>query len=307
MKISFIVPCYNEGDNITKFHETLRRVWDEAGFGDEYVPELLFVDDGSSDNSPELLMKLSGEDHHVKYTRFSRNFGKEAAIFCGLKQAMGDAVIVLDADLQHPPAVIPQMVEKWREGYDVVNGVKSDRGEESAPHRFFAGVFYFLMEKLTGFDLKGASDFKLLDRKVVDILTDLSERATFFRGLTCWVGFRSTSVFYEVENRSSGRSKWSLKSLFNYALSNITSFTYLPLKIIALVGIIVILIGLWLGIDALVSYIRGEAVGGYPSLVILITIATGGIMLSLGIIAIYIAKIYLEVKKRPRYIVEERR
>lgn len=306
-KISIVVPCYNEEATIDKFHSAIKKLWENKQTADSYELELIFINDGSTDTTRGMIEKLSETDPCVRYTSFSRNFGKEAAIFCGLKQATGDAVIVMDSDLQHPVSAIPEMLGKWEEGYDIVEGIKLNRGRESRSHGLFAGLFYKLISSMVGFDMAGSSDYKLMDRKVVDTLNSLPEKATFFRALSYWVGYRQTTVKYEVADRIAGESKWSGISLLKYAVSNLTSFTYAPLHLIAIVGAIIILIGVGLGIDAIISYFHGESVGGYPSLVILITLATGGIMLSLGIIAVYIAKMYAEIKGRPRYIIDKQK
>ena len=306
-KISVVVPCYNEEATIDKFHSTVKSLWSERGLSDRYELELIFINDGSSDKTNDIICSLSEKDSSVRYTSFSRNFGKEAAIFCGLKQATGDAVVVMDSDLQHPPATMTEMIAKWEDGYEIVEGIKSSRGKESRSHGFFAGVFYKLISHMVGFDMAGSSDYKLMDRKVVDTLNTLPEKATFFRALSYWVGYKQTSVSYEVADRVAGESKWSGISLLKYAIKNLTSFTYAPLHLISIVGTVILLIGIGLGIDAIISYANGESVGGYPSLVILITLATGGIMLSLGIIAVYIAKMYSEIKGRPRYIIDKQK
>ncbi len=301
-KISVIVPCYNEEETIEKFYEAITDLWKDMP---AYELEVVFVDDGSKDKTHELAKKLSKDDDRIRYTSFSRNFGKEAAIFCGLRQATGHAAVVIDADLQHPVETIRDMAVKWEEGYDIVEGMKASRGKESKTHGLFAGLFYKLISAMIGFDMNNSSDFKLMDRRVVDTLNDMTEKDTFFRALSYWVGFRSTSVEYVVQDRVGGESKWSSAALVRYALKNLTSFTYMPLHLISVIGSVITLIGIGLGIDAIISYASGEAIGGYPSLVILIVLATGGIMLSLGIIAVYLAKMYEELKDRPRYIVRD--
>ncbi|MBQ0027879.1 MAG: glycosyltransferase [Lachnospiraceae bacterium] len=301
-KISIVVPCYNEEETITKFHDAIHKLWEDIN---NYELELLFIDDGSSDKTLELIRSLAQTDTSVRYSSFSRNFGKEAAIFCGLKQATGDSVVVIDADLQHPVSTITDMIGKWEEGYDVIEGIKSNRGKESVSHGLMAKLFYKLIGKMVGFDMNNSSDFKLIDRKVVDALNHLEEKVTFFRALTFWVGFKSTYVEYDVHERAGGSTKWNSRSLMKYAIYNLTSFSYAPLYCILWVGAIVIFIGFLLGIDAIISYIQGQAVGGYPSIVILIILSVGAIMTSLGIIAVYIARMFEEIKGRPRYIVRE--
>ena len=303
-KLSVIVPCYNEEESIELFYRSIIQMWNsKEGIFSKYQLELIFVNDGSKDRTGDIIKKLSQNDSRVMYTSFSRNFGKEAAIFCGLKQTTGDAAVIIDADLQHPLPTMGDMLEKWEEGYEIVEGIKVDRGNESKSYGLFANLFYNIISKLTGFDMKNSSDFKLISRRVIDTLNNMTEKETFFRALTFWTGYRSISVSYEVHERVAGSSKWSTKSLISYAVKNIVAFTYTPLYLIFFAGIAVLLLGLGFGIDALITFVRGEAVGGYPSLVLIITVATGGIMLSLGIIATYIAKIYQEVKNRPKYIV----
>jgi dolichol-phosphate mannosyltransferase len=242
----------------------------------------------------------------VRGISFSRNFGKEAAIFAGLKEAKGDACVVTDCDLQFPPEVIPQMVERWQQGFEVVEGKKSTRGKENAAHGLFARLFYRLIGKATGMDMQSSSDFKLLDRKVVDALNLLTERDTFFRALSFWAGFRTTTVEFDVAERVNGESKWSIRSLMRYAVNNITSFTTAPLKLITLLGGLLIFCSLVLGAITLVQYFMGTAVEGFTTVILLLLLIGGSIMISLGIIGHYIARIYDEVKNRPRYLVARR-
>ncbi|MDD3403534.1 MAG: glycosyltransferase family 2 protein [Hespellia sp.] len=300
-KLSIIVPCYNESDTVEVFYEELTKVEQTI---EDMEFELIFVNDGSKDDTFEILERMHQNGCGLKAYSFSRNFGKEAAMFAGLHKATGDCCIVMDADLQHPPAVIPKMVELWRQGYEVVEGTKIDRGKESVAHKLFAKMFYSLMNKCMGMDMSNSSDFKLLDRKVIDILCALKERNTFFRALSFWVGFRSTIVEYETQERIAGSSKWSYFSLIKYALSNVVSFTFWPLYLINVIGAVLLVVGAGMGIDAVISFFRGHAIDGYPSLVILMWLATGGIMSALGIIGIYIAKIYDELKARPQYIID---
>lgn len=306
-RISVIVPCYNEESTIELFYETITAMWsNDEKLNNNYELELQFIDDGSKDKTYPLIKALSQKDNRVHFSSFSRNFGKEAAMFCGLRQSTGDGVVMIDADLQHPIETIKDMINKWEEGFDVIEGIKATRGKEAKSHGLFANLFYKLISQMTGFDMKNSSDFKFLDRKVVDVLDSFTEKETFFRALTFWSGFKSTSVEYEVHERVAGSSKWSTKSLIKYAFRNLTSFTFTPLYIIAFMGIIVMLIGIVLGIDAVITYFLGKAVGGYPSLIVLIVLATGAILLSLGIIAVYIAKMFQEIKNRPRYIIQDK-
>jgi len=300
--ISIVVPCFNEEESLHAFYNALISAWENIN----YNLELIFVDDGSKDSTYNIIKELSNSDSRIHFSSFSRNFGKEGAIFCGLRQANGDAVIIMDADLQHPVSVIPLMLKRYEEGFDIVEGKKTNRGNESFIHKAFANVFYWIICKITGFDMANSSDFKLLDRKVVDILSDIKETDTFFRAMSFWVGFSSTTVDYEVAERIAGDSKWSSKSLIKYAISNITAFTNTPLHLILKMGLFIFIIGILLAIDAIVSYFAGESIGGYPSLVVLIVLATSVIMSSLGIIALYLSKMYAELKGRPQYVIKDK-
>lgn len=300
--LSIVVPCYNEETVIEQFYEVTEERLKDLSVEKEYI----FVDDGSKDTTLEKLKNLCKEKNNAHFASFSRNFGKEAAIFAGLHEAKGDAVVVLDADLQHPPEVIMEMVSLWKQGYEVVEGVKSSRGKESLFHKMLAGSFYKMISGFMGIDMNNTSDYKLMDRKVVDVLCALKERNTFFRALSFWVGFRTTSVEYEVQERVAGETKWSFFSLIKYAFRNLISFTFAPLYMIVTVGVLFLIGGLALAIDAIVDYFMGAAVAGYPTTIVLQVISTGCILFSIGIVGIYIAKIYDEIKERPQYIIRER-
>ena len=299
--ISLVIPSFNEEENIENTVNTLKTLLDPEDF--DY--ELVFVNDGSSDGTFEKISAASERDERVKGISFSRNFGKEAAIFAGLQAAVGDACVVIDCDLQHPPTLIHEMVAKWRGGFEVVEGVKSSRGRESLFHRMCAGLFYRIMSRLIKIDMRSTSDYKLLDRKVVDVLLSLTERNTFFRALTFWVGFKSVKLEYEVEERKFGTTKWSFRSLMKYAINNATSFSTLPLQLVTFMGMVSIFGGIILGIQTLVKYFMGKAEAGFPTVILLQLFIGGLIMLSLGIIGHYLARIYEEVKGRPKYIVRE--
>ena len=299
--LSIVLPSYNEEQNISNTAKVLAQLLEQEKI--EY--ELVFVSDGSKDATYEEILKASEENPRVKGAKFSRNFGKEACIFAGLRLTTGDAVIVMDCDLQHPPQVIPQMWKLWNEGYEVVEGVKSSRGKESLAHKLSAGLFYKIMSKLIKMDMNASSDYKLLDRKVVDVLLQLPEKNTFFRALTFWAGFNTTTVEYDVQERMYGTSKWSVLSLMKYAITNATSFSTLPLQLVTVMGIISILFSVILGIQTTVRYFMGNSVEGFTTVILLILIIGGFIMLSLGIIGHYIARIYEEVKGRPKYIISD--
>ena len=297
--LSVILPSYNEEKMIPIAAETVTGILDEAGIDHE----LLFVDDGSRDKTWEQIEAAAETNPHVVGLHFSRNFGKEAAMFAGLEQARGDCVAILDCDLQHPPGKLVEMYRLWEQGYEVVEGIKEDRGTESAMHRFAANSFYSLISRATGMDMASSSDFKLLDRKVVDALNQMPERNVFFRALSFWVGFKRTTVRYRVRQRTAGESKWSTRSLIKYAINNIGSFSSAPLHIITVLGVLMLATSLVFGVVALVQKFAGTAIGGFTTVILLLLFTGSLIMISLGIIGYYIARIYEELKGRPRYII----
>ena len=297
--LSVILPSYNEEKMIAKATERMAEILQPEKI--DY--ELLFIDDGSRDGTWAQINEAAEKDSHVVGVHFSRNFGKEAAMFAGLEQARGDCCVVIDCDLQHPPEKIVEMYRLWEQGYEVVEGIKEDRGEESGLHKFAANSFYGLISKATGMDMSSSSDFKLLDRKVVDTLNSLPERNVFFRALSFWVGYKKTSVSYCVQERTEGVSKWSTKSLIKYALTNISSFSSAPLHIVTVLGFIMLAVAFVLGIIALVQKISGVALGGFTTVILLLLFSASVIMISLGIVGYYIARIYDEIKGRPRYII----
>lgn len=299
--LSIVLPAYNEEQNIANTVKVLSEILEQNKI--DY--ELVFISDGSRDGTYAEIVKAAADNPRVKGAEFSRNFGKEAGIFAGLELASGDAVIVMDCDLQHPPQLIPQMWKLWQDGVEVVEGVKSDRGKESLGYKLSAGLFYRIMSKLIKIDMSASSDFKLLDRKVVDVLLGLPERNTFFRALSFWAGFRTESLPYEVQERQFGKSKWSFWSLMKYAISNVTSFSTLPLQLATVLGMISILFSVVLAIQTLVRFLMGNSLGGFTTVILLILIIGGFLMLSLGIIGHYIARIYEEVKGRPKYIISK--
>lgn len=299
--LSIVLPSYNEEQNIANTAKVLSDLLEQEKI--DY--ELVFISDGSKDATYEEIQKATESNPRIKGAKFSRNFGKEASIFAGLRLTTGDAVIVMDCDLQHPPQTIPIMWKLWQEGYEVIEGVKSDRGKESLGYKMSAGIFYKVMSKLIKMDMNASSDYKLLDRKVVDVLLQLPEKNTFFRALTFWAGFKTTTVEYEVQERAYGTSKWSLVSLMKYAVTNATSFSTLPLQLVTIMGIVSILFSVILAIQTLVRYLMGNSAEGFTTVILLILLIGGFIMLSLGIIGHYIARIYEEVKGRPKYIISE--
>lgn len=299
--LSVVLPAYNEELMIKKTCRVLKQVLTEA----EIAYELVLVNDGSRDRTWEEIQKAGAEDPHILGVEFSRNFGKEAAVFAGLAQASGDAVAVMDCDLQHPPQALVEMYRLWQQGYEVIEGVKTTRGKESLIHKKCAGFFYGIMSKATSVNMQNASDFKLMDRKAVDSILSMPERNMFFRATSSWVGYKTTSVQFEVQEREAGESKWSTWSLVKYAFTNIVAFTTVPLQFVTVGGGICFLLSLILIIYSLIQYFTGHAVEGYTTILMVLLLIGSAIMLSLGIIGYYIAKIYEEIKRRPRYIISQ--
>jgi dolichol-phosphate mannosyltransferase len=248
--------------------------------------------------------RAAQDDARISFIAFTRNFGKEAAIHAGLEQARGDVAIVLDSDLQHPPSLIPQMLDMWRGGAFVVEAVKSHRGVESLSGKLFAKTFYFLFRHLAGLDLAGHSDFKLLDRKVIDTYLAFPERHRFFRGLIEWAKFPSAQIPFSVPERAGGTSQWNKLKLIRYAVNNLTHFSSLPLRLVTYIGLSTLCIGTLVGIVSLVQKFRGAAVDGFTTVNLLVVLMGGAILLGLGIVGHYLALIYDEIKGRPSYLVK---
>ena len=299
--LSVIIPAYNEEKMVAAACERLNTILSR----NKIENELIFIDDGSRDETWNIICQLSNVCPNVVGIHFSRNFGKEAAMFAGLEKAKGDCAVVIDCDLQHPPEKIVEMYQLWQAGYEVVEGIKSSRGNESSSHRFAAKTFYKLISKATGLDMTDASDFKLLDRKVIDTLNQMPERKMFFRALSFWVGFKKTTVTYNVQERTQGESKWSTKQLIKYAFTNLSSFSSAPLHIITVLGIAVLIIAIVFSLITLIQKICGSAVEGFTTVIILLLFGFSAVMISLGIIAYYVGLIYEEIKGRPRYIISE--
>lgn len=300
--LSVVLPAYNEEKMIKKAAATIGEILQHEDI--EY--EIVFVDDGSKDGTWREIENAGKEDEHVNGIHFSRNFGKESAMMAGLENAGGDCVVVMDCDLQHPPETIVEMYRLWQQGYEVVEGVKRTRGKESIFHKMSAGLFYKMISKAVKIDMSRASDFKLMDRRAVEALLAMPERNAFFRALSSWIGFQTTSVEFDVQEREIGESKWSTKSLIRYAISNIVSFSSAPMMLVGFTGILGFLFAVILGIQTLVNYFSGNAVEGFTTVILLLLIMGSFILMGLGIVGYYIAKIYEEVKCRPRYIVSKK-
>ncbi len=300
--LSIIIPSYNEEKNIKHTADVVSDVLESNKI--DY--EIVFVNDGSSDSTWEKMSELAQERDNICAVNFSRNFGKESAIFAGLEVAKGDACVLMDCDLQHPPETIIEMYNVWKNNdVDVVEGRKKDRGKENILYKGFSLLFYRVINKASGLDMAAASDFKLIDRKVVDALNRMPERLTFFRAMSSWVGFKTEKVYFEVAERAEGESKWSVRSLIRYAVNSITSFTSAPLQLVTVFGMITFIISIILGINTLYNKIWGNSAAGFSTVIILQLLTTSIIMFSLGIIGFYLSKIYEEIKNRPRYIISE--
>jgi len=303
-----VVPVFNEAalaaQALTRILAAARAA---ANQGHEPLDvRLLAVDDGSTDGTRDVLKQLSAQDQAIGSISFTRNFGKEAAIHAGLRQACGrlDArvVVVIDADLQHPPELIGEMLSRWRAGAAVVEAVKRERGDESAAHRLAARLFYGAFTRLSGMRLDQDTDYKLLDRQVADAVVRLDERARFFRGIVRWLGYPSQHLPFDVAPRAAGQTHWGAWALARYAWRNLTAFSSAPLGVVTGLGAIGLVVGLVLAAKAIVDKLQGQAVTGFSTVILLQVIFGSLILLALGIIGNYIARIYDELKQRPHYI-----
>lgn len=303
MTISIVVPFHNEAENVAPLHDRLVAVLDAAG--EDW--ELVCVNDGSRDDTLIRLVALAARDSRVRVLDLSRNFGKEAALTAGLDHARGDAAIPLDADLQDPPEIIPELLAKWREGYEVVNAVRATREGDGLLKRFTAHGFYRVMNKLSHVDIPAdTGDFRLISRPALDALKRLPERRRFMKGLFAWVGFRTAAVTYKRAPRHAGRTTWNYWKLWNLALEGITSFSSAPLRLASYLGFAVSLLAF---VYALVTIfdklVYGNAVKGYPSMMVALLFLGGVQLLALGVIGEYLGRLYEESKQRPVYLVRE--
>ena len=300
-RLSVVLPAYNEEESVPLAADVIGDLLTQAGIDHE----LIFVNDGSRDHTWRAIQEAAARRPQVRGIRFSRNFGKEAAIFAGLAQAKGDCCVVLDCDLQHPPEKILEMYRLWQQGWQVVEGVKISRGKESPLHTLAAKTFYRFLSGAARIDMSHASDFKLLDRRAVDVLVAMREKNAFFRALSSWIGFDTAQVEFEVQPRAAGESKWSLRSLTRYAVTNLAAFSTAPLQIVTILGVLVFLCSLVLGCWSLWQKINGQALEGFTTVILLLLLIGSALMVCLGILGYYIAKIYEEIKDRPRYIVSD--
>lgn len=302
-KISIVVPCYNEESNINSFYEEMIKTLEKVK--ENYSYEIIFVNDGSNDQTEVEVKKIRKTDKNVILISFSRNFGKEAAIYAGLNNATGDLVALIDADLQHPPITILEMIKGINEGYDVVATKRKNRKGEPVIKSAFSKLFYKMMRMFIPIE-KNVQDFRLMKKEVVDAIISLKEYNRFSKGIFTWVGFKIKYIEIENIERKAGKTKWSFRKLFNYAIEGITSFTTAPLKASTLMGFCISIIAIISTIVIILqTLIYGKDVPGYASIITAILFMGGVQLISIGILSEYISKMYLEIKKRPKYIIKK--
>lgn len=302
--VTLLIPCYNEEESVPFMRDALLQLMND---NTRYQWEVLFINDGSRDRTLSLLEHLHQQDKRFCYVSLSRNFGKEAAMLAGFDHARGDAVIIMDADLQHPPQVIPQMLAAWEEGYDDVYGKRLSRGRESWLRRKLSMSYYRLLQRMAHVDiLPNVGDFRLLDRRCIEVLKQLRETERYTKGLYCWIGFNKKEVPFETQDRVAGKSTWSYRQLIGLAIDGIMSFTTAPLRISAILGIVVSIIAfIYMCVVLAKTLFWGEPVAGYPTIVVLVLFLGGVQLISLGIVGEYLGKTFMEVKNRPVYVVDK--
>ena len=303
LKLTVVVPAYNESEGLREFHARLAAVFD----GMDLETEVLYVDDGSRDDTWAVMNALREADARVSTLKLSRNFGKELALTAGLDHADADAVVVIDADLQDPPELIPAFVAHWRDGYDVIYGTRASRAGETGFKKLTSSVFYRVMERLSQTPIpRDTGDFRLLSRRALDALKQVRERQRFMKGLFTWVGYRQLAVVYDRDPRHAGETKWNYWRLWNFAIDGITSFSGAPLKLATYIGLVTALLafvfGLWVMAKALLF---GDPVRGYPSLMVIVLFLGGVQLVALGVIGEYLGRLYVESKQRPLYLIDE--
>lgn len=301
--VTILIPCYNEQASLPLLYEKLS----ELGSDGHYSWEFLFINDGSRDNTLKCLKELAEKDKRVRYISLSRNFGKENAMLAGFDFASGDCMVIMDADLQHPPTLIPKMLQFWEEGFEDVYARRKDRDTDSWLRRRLSNQYYRLLQKVSNVDiLQNVGDFRLLDRKCINALKSLRETERYTKGMYCWIGFRKTELEFEVAERAAGVSSFSYRKLVRLAINGFTSYTTAPLKISTYIGIIVSLLSFVLMLVFLIkALLYGDPVQGFPTLITVILFLGGVQLLSLGIIGEYLGKVFNETKHRPAYLISE--
>ena len=302
-QLALIIPVYNEGKALVANFTEIKKILDE-----DHIKCLFhFIDDGSKDNTWEVIESLSNKHSNVSGIKFARNFGKEIALRAGIESIDADLYLTMDSDLQHPPRYIKTMLELMEtQQADIIDGVKATRGKESFKHRFFAKSFYKILKSVTGLEMDNSSDFKLMNRQVIDNLREFHERNLFFRGIVSWVGFNVVTFEFDVDERKEGASHFSFGKLVFLAMSAILSYTSKPLYLTIFSGILFLIFALIMGVQTLFNFFFGHAISGFSTVILLILITGSMIMLSLGIIGVYISRIYEEIKRRPRYVIEKK-
>ena len=304
MKVSILIPCYNEEASLPLLYDELINLMNVQP---KYEWEVLFVNDGSRDSTIEVIKDLRQKDSRICYVDLSRNFGKEAAMLAGFDYVTGDCMVIMDADLQHPPHLIPEMLKYWEEGYDDVYAKRLSRGKESWLRKRLSLLYYSILQKTTRVEiLQNVGDFRLLDRKCIDVLKQLRESERYTKGMFCWIGFNKKEITFEQGDRVAGETSWNYLSLFNLAIEGITSFTTSPLRMSTMSGVIVSLIAfVYMCVIIAKTLIWGEDVQGFPTLMVVILFLGGVQLLSLGIIGEYLGRIFHETKNRPVYVFKE--
>ena len=306
-KISVVIPMYDEESVANECYKKLSEVF--CKLKEKYDYEMIIINDGSEDKTLDIIEEIANKDKKVKVISFSRNFGHQAAVTCGLRATTGDAVVIIDADLQDPPEEIPGMIEKWEEGYEVIYGKRKKREGESAFKLLTAKAFYSMINKLSDIEIpKNTGDFRLVDRKVVDVVNSLPEHNKFLRGLFSWVGFKQKAYEYERKERFAGKTKYPLKKMLKLASDGIISFSIKPLKLVGTLGIMSVIISLAILIYSILSFVFkwNNLTAGWTSIMITVTFLCGTILISLWMIGEYIARIYDETKDRPEYIIDKK-
>ena len=303
-KVSILVPCYNEEKSLPLLYPELKELMDKQS---EYEWEVLFVNDGSKDNTISIIKSLRGTDERISYVDLSRNFGKENAMLAGIDYVTGDCMVIIDADLQDPPSLIPEMLKYWEDGYQDVYAKRADRGKESWLRKRLSLLFYKILDKSTRFDiLQNVGDFRLLDRQCINTLKQLRETERYTKGLFCWIGYRKKEILFDRGNRVAGDSNWNFWSLFNLAIEGITSFTTAPLRIATISGFIIALCAFIYALYFITkTLIYGDPVQGFTTLIVIILFMGGIQLITIGILGEYIGRIFNETKNRPTYIANE--
>ena len=301
-KLTVLIPIHNEEGNLTNLITQLVTILQK------YSYEIIFIDDGSTDNTLQTLKELNTQNSRINYLSFSRNFGHQSALRAGYHFASGDCVICMDGDLQHPPELIPKMIEKWKEGYDIVNTIRKDSMQSGVFKRITSAFFYLLLNKLSDIKIeKGSADFRLVDKSIVEIIRNFRESPLFFRGIISWLGFKQYSIEYFPDERKWGKTKYSVSRMFRFAMSGITSFSIKPLQLSAIVGLIVAILAFLYGLYAVyIKIFQNNTIPGWTSTLIVISFIGGLQLIMIGILGEYIGKLFIESKRRPDYIIREK-